>query len=116
MGQNQFHFFLKGIVVLFFSMVFIGVGESLLWAGEKEDLAAMQKALNQEVLDKPFNPGDKAAVEAYLENAIKKGVKPIETKPQGWSPGWTCNNLVYSYRAYRNCRYYHRYHGRYYPY
>jgi len=116
MGKVPSHFFLKGILGLLFSMGCIGLGGSLLWAGEKEDLAAMQKALNQEILDKPFNPGDKAAVDAYLEDAIKKGVKPIETKPQGWAPGWTCNNLVYSYRAYRDCRYYHRYHGRYYSY
>ena len=116
MGKEPSHFFLKGILGLLFSMVFMGVGGGLLWAGEKEDMAAMQKALNQEVLDKPFNPGDKAAVDAYLENAIKKGVKPNDTRPQGWAPGWTCNNLVYSYRAYRDCRYYHRYHGRYYRY
>jgi hypothetical protein len=116
MGKEPSHFFLKGILGLLFSMVFMGVGGGLLWAGEKEDMAAMQKALNQEVLDRPFNPGDKAAVDAYLENAIKKGVKPNDTRPQGWAPGWTCNNLVYSYRAYRDCRYYHRYHGRYYPY
>lgn len=116
MGKEPTHFFLKGILGLFLSMVFIGAGGSPLWAGEKEDMEAMQKALNQEVLDKPFNPGDKAKVDAYLEESIKKGVKPIETKPQGWAPGWTCNNLVYSYRAYRDCMYYHRYYGSYYPY
>ncbi len=116
MGKGHIYLSLKRILGLFLVVAFIGVGGSLLWAGEKEDMEAMQRALNQQVLDKPFNPGDKAAVEAYLEDAIKKGVKPIETRPQGWAPGWTCNNLVYSYRAYRDCRYYHRYHGRYYPY
>lgn len=116
MGKEPTHFFLKGILVLFLGVIFIGAGGSPLWAGDKEDMEAMQKALNQEVLDKPFNPGDKAKVDAYLEDSIKKGVKPNETKPQGWAPGWTCNNLVYSYRAYRDCRYYHRYHGSYYPY
>ena len=109
-------FFLKGILGLLMSMVVLSAGGSPLWAGEKEDMEAMQKALNQEVLDKPFNPGDKAKVDAYLEESIKKGLKPNGTKPQGWAPGWTCNNLVYSYRAYRDCRYYHRYHGHYYPY
>ena len=116
MGKEPSHLFRKGIIGLFLVVVIMGLGGGLLWAGEKEDMAAMQKALNQEVLDRPFNPGDKAAVDAYLENAIKKGVKPNDTRPQGWAPGWTCNNLVYSYRAYRDCRYYHRYHGRYYPY
>lgn len=116
MGKEQSHFFLSGILILFLSMVFIGVGGSLLWAGEKEDMEAMQKALNQQVLDKPFYPGDKAAVDAYLDEAIKKGVKPIDDKPQGWAPGWTCNNLMYSFGAYRNCLHYYRYYGHYYPY
>ena len=116
MGEKLSHFFLKGILGLVLGVVFLGTGENSLWAGEKEDMEAMQKALNQEVLDKPFYPGDKAAVDKYLDEAIKKGVKPNETKPPGWAPGWTCNNLVYSYNAYRNCMYYYRYHGRYYPY
>jgi len=116
MGKESSHFFLKGILGLVLSMVFIGAGGSLLWAGEKEDMEAMQKALNQEVLNRPFTPGDKAAVDAYLEDAIKKGVKPIETRPSGWAPGWTCNNLIYSIGAYRNCMYYYRYYGHYYPY
>lgn len=106
----------KGIFGFFLSLAVIGMHESPLWAGEKEDMEAMQKALNQQVLDKPFYPGDKAAVDAYLDEAIKKGVKPVETPPPGWAPGWTCNNLTYSFNAYRNCMHYYRYHGRYYPY
>lgn len=116
MGNKHSQLVLKGIFCLFLGIVIMGMSESLLWAGEKEDMEAMQKALNQEVLDKPFYPGDKAAVDAYLDQAIKKGVKPIETPPQGWAPGWTCNNLTYSFSAYRNCMHYYRYHGRYYPY
>jgi len=108
--------FFKKTLVLFFVMSVMVLAGSSLWAGEKEDMEAMQRALNQEVLDKPFYPGDKAAVDAYLEDAIIKGVKPNETPPPGWAPGWTCNNLTYSFNAYRNCMYYYRYHGRYYPY
>lgn len=83
---------------------------------EKEEMAAMQKALNQKVLDRPFNPGDRAAVDAYLEESFKKGVLPKEVRPEGWRPGYTCDNLRYSLYQYRDCRYYHRYYGRYYPY
>ncbi|MEZ4277805.1 MAG: hypothetical protein R3B95_21445 [Nitrospirales bacterium] len=40
------------------------MGENPLRAREKEDMEATQKALNQEILDKPFNPGDQAVVDA----------------------------------------------------
>ena len=83
---------------------------------EKEDMAAMQRALNQKVLERPFNPGDQAAVNAYLEEALKKGVIPSEVRPKNWRPGYTCDNLRYSLYQYRDCLYYYRYHGRYYPY
>ena len=116
MCQKRSHLFFNTSVGLIFGLMFLVIAVSPVWAGEKEDLEAMQKALNQEILDKPFYPGDKAAVDAYLEEAIKKGVKPIEDKPAGWAPGWTCNNLMYSFNAYRNCMHYYRYHGRYYPY
>ena len=83
---------------------------------EKEEMEAMQKALNQKVLDRPFNPGDQAAVNAYLEDALKKGIIPSEVRPNGWRRGYTCDNLRSSLSQYRDCLYYHRYHGRYYPY
>jgi len=88
---------------------------SMLQAGEKEDMEAMQKQLNKNVMERPFNPGDKASIEAYLEEAIKKGMPPPQAQPPAnWQPGWTCNNLMYSYIEYRNCLHYHRYYGRYY--
>jgi hypothetical protein len=86
-------------------------------AGEKEDMAAMQKQLNQSVLERPFNPGDKATIDAYLEQALKKGTPPPQQQPPAnWQPGWTCNNLMYSFSQYRNCLHYHQYYGRYYGY
>ena len=89
----------------------------VLQAGEKEDMEAMQKQLNQSVMERPFNPGDKAAIDAYLADAIKKGMPPPQQQPpQNWQPGWTCNNLMGSYYQYRNCLHYYRYHGHYYGY
>ncbi len=116
MPANLNHGFTKILWNMSFIVLVMALSLTLAWAGEKEDMEAMQKALNQQVLDKPFYPGDKAAVDAYLDEAIKKGVKPVEQKPPGWAPGWTCNNLMYSFGAYRNCMHYYRYHGRYYPY
>lgn len=89
----------------------------LLQAGEKEDMEAMQNQLNQNVLDRPFNPGDKASIMAYLEQALQKGTLPPQLHPPtGWQPGWTCSNLMYSYGQYRNCLHYHQYYGHYYGY
>ncbi|WP_455379685.1 hypothetical protein [Petrachloros mirabilis] len=86
-------------------------------AGEKEDMEEMQKQLNKNVLERPFNPGDKASIDAYLEEAIKKNTPPPQQQPpMNWQPGWTCNNLMYSYYQYRNCLHYYRYYGHYYGY
>lgn len=104
-----------GIVAcaLSFTIGMVGV----LWAGEKEDMEALQKQLNKNVLEKPFNPGDAAALDAYLQQAIKNNTPPPQTQPpSGWQPGWTCNNLMYSFYQYRNCLHYYRYYGYYYPY
>ena len=116
MSTNLFHRFQTIMCQMAVFIILLAFSFNPAWGGEKEDMEAMQKALNQEVLDKPFYPGDKAAVDAYLDEVIKKGVKPVETKPKGWKQGFTCNNLMYSFTAYRNCMHYYRYHGRYYPY
>lgn len=89
----------------------------VLQAGEKEEMEAMQKQLNQVVLDRPFNLGDRAAIDAYLQQAIKNNTPPPQTQPPvTWQPGWTCGNLMYSYYQYRNCLHYHQYYGYYYRY
>ena len=88
----------------------------VLQAGEKEDMEAMQKQLNQKVMERPFNPGDKAEIDAYLLQALKNGTLPPQQQPPNWQPGWTCNNLMSSYYQYRNCLHYHRYYGHYYGY
>jgi hypothetical protein len=60
----------------------------------EEDLEAMQRALNKEVLDRPFNPGDKAAVDKYVEDALSKNEIPKEYTGKDWKQGYTCDNLV----------------------
>lgn len=100
-----------GMVALLLSM------SGFLQAGEKEDMEAMQKKLNQNVFERPFNPGDKASIDAYLEQALQKGTVPPQVMPPAsWQPGWTCNNLMNSYDQYRNCLHYHQYYGHYYGY
>ena len=83
-------------------------------AGEEEDMAAMQRALNAEVMARDFDPGDVKRADAYIEEAMKKGIKPEAAAPSFWRPGYTCVDARrYSYAAYRNCRYHYRYYGRY---
>ena len=99
---------------LFVVLVPLGVGSVL--ASEEEDLEAMQRALNKEVLDRPFNPGDQAAVDKYVEDALSKNEIPKEYTGKDWKQGYTCNNLMGSLFRYRNCLHYYRHYGRYYPY
>lgn len=85
------------------------------FASEEDELAEMQKQLNQEVMSKPFSTAELAEIDAYIERSLEKNVKPEQQKaPSYWRPGYTCANITgYGWRAYRNCLYYHRYHGRY---
>jgi hypothetical protein len=77
----------------------------------------MQRKLNEQVINTPFNPGDIKKAEVYAETAKKEGVVPVARPPAYWLPGWTCGNLIayqyYYYGDYRNCIYYHYYYGRY---
>lgn len=86
------------------------------FAGDEEDMAAMQRQLNKEVMEKPFSAGDMAKIDAYVEASMKKDIKPLEKPPASWNwqPGYTCNSIYgYGWQAYRDCVYYHRYYGRY---
>jgi hypothetical protein len=79
-----------------------------------ENMAEMQKKLNAEVMEKPFTVADQAKVDAYINEAMQKNLKPKQQAPQHWSPGYTCQDLWrYSYNEYRDCAYYYRYYGRY---
>lgn len=80
------------------------------------DAERMQQQLNQETLNRPFSTADEKELNSYLEDAKKKNIKPVQTAPSFWRPGYTCGSILglgYSYRHYRNCRYHHYYYGRY---
>ncbi len=53
----------------------------------------MQRALNQQVMAAPFNPGDVKKAQGYAEQAKKEGVLPVPQAPGYWQPGWTCGSL-----------------------
>ncbi|MFV2059901.1 MAG: hypothetical protein ACC653_04400 [Gammaproteobacteria bacterium] len=87
------------------------------FATEEEDLAEMQKQLNAETMNKPFLAEQPDKVDAYIKEAMKKNLKPPEYEGTNWRRGYTCRDLLrYNWNEYRNCSYYYRYHGRYYPY
>lgn len=79
------------------------------------ELQAMQQQLNAEVMEKPFSVEDEAKIDKYIKEAMEKDLKPeVNKAPSYWKPGYTCANIYsYGWSAYRNCRYYHRYHGYY---
>ncbi len=89
---------------------------SLVQADEQADaIAEMQRKLNAEVMEKPFSVEDEKKIDAYVKEAMAKDLKPeVQKAPSYWRPGYTCANIYsHGWRAYRNCRYYHRYYGRY---
>ncbi len=85
------------------------------FANEEEEMAAMQRQLNAEVMEKPFSAADEAKVSAFMKDAMAKDLKPeVRKAPNYWRPGYTCANIYsYGWSAYRNCRYYRHYYGRY---
>ena len=86
-----------------------------LFANEEDEMAAMQRKLNAEVMEQPFLAEEPEKVNAYIKDALKKKLVPPPYSGTYWRPGYTCRNLLrYSWKEYRNCKYYHRYYGRYY--
>jgi len=87
-------------------------------ASEQEDeMARMQKQMNQDVMSQEFLAEEPAKVDAYIKEAMEKKLKPLEYTGTHWRAGYTCHDLLrWSWYEYRDCRYYHRYYGRYYPY
>lgn len=99
------------------SVVFTLSGTVSAFATEEDDLAEMQKQMNTEVLNKPFLAEQPDKVEAYIKEAMKKNIKPPEYTGTYWRQGYTCHDLLrWSWHEYRNCSYYYRYNGYYYPY
>lgn len=104
----------KILRLLLLSSVFLFT--SMVTAGEQEDMAAMQKQLNAEVMSAPFDAGDPAKIDAYIKEAMANDIKPVTRAPSYWQPGYTCNYIRqyrYNYTNYRNCLYHRRYTGRY---
>jgi len=100
-------------------VIFLLSGLTQAWAAnaDDEEMARMQRKLNQEVMDKPFFAEDQAKVDAYIKEATKSNIKPLEYTGPNWRPGYTCHDMLrYSWLEYRNCSYYYHYYGRYYPY
>lgn len=86
-------------------------------ADESEDdaLAKAQAQMNAEVLSKPFLAEKPEEVDAYIKSMLEKKVEPPEYQGNYWRSGYTCRDLLrYNWTQYRNCKYYYRYHGRYY--
>ena len=97
--------------------MFIVISLGVYASDEEDEMARYQKQLNEEVMSKEFLAEQPEKVEAYIKEAMKKDLKPPEYTGTHWRRGYTCRDLLrFSWREYRDCRYYHRYHGRYYPY
>ncbi|WP_455375304.1 hypothetical protein [Kaarinaea lacus] len=100
---------------LFFAILLVTTTSAV--ASEQDDLEKMQQQLNQEVMSQEFLAEQPEKVEAYIKEAMEKNLKPEEYVGTHWRRGYTCRDLLrYSWQEYRNCQYYYRYHGRYYPY
>lgn len=97
----------------------ITIGNQSLFAApqesEEDALAKAQAQMNAEVLSKPFLAEKPEEVDAYIKSMLEKKEKPPEYQGTYWRPGYTCRDLLrYNWTQYRNCKYYYRYHGRYY--
>lgn len=91
----------------------------LLWVNSvfAESAEDIQRRLNEEVLQKPFNVETEANLNAYIEEATKRGTPPKSEPSRYWRRGYTCADLRrYSWTDYRDCTYYYRYYGYYWPY
>lgn len=110
--SSSFKFFSRTIFVVLFALISSAFAQE---ETEEEALARAQAQMNAEVLSKPFLAERPKEVDAYIEGMLKNKVKPPEYQGTYWRPGYTCRDLLrYNWTQYRNCRYYYRYHGRYY--
>jgi hypothetical protein len=111
--KSTYHSILVIVLVGLASITFSS--HALQDSAEDEELARMQAQLNAEVMSRPFLAEKPKEVDAYIKSMLEKKVKPPEYVGSHWRTGYTCRDLLrYNWTQYRNCRYYHRYHGRYY--
>ena len=91
--------------------------QALAQTAQDAELARVQQQLNQEVMEKPFHAEDPQKVDAFIKEASKNHIKPLEYSGPHWRAGYTCHDMLrYSWIEYRDCSYYHHYYGRYYRY
>jgi hypothetical protein len=65
--------------------------------------------------DKSFDASRESEVQAYIKQQIAAGVPPRSSSPH-WKKGYTCQDLLrHDWVEYRECRYYYKVNGRYYP-
>lgn len=84
---------------------------------QADERAEIQKQLNEQVLGKSFNVENDANLDAYIQEATKRGTPPRTEPSKYWRKGYTCADLRrYSWTDYRDCSYYHSYYGYYWPY
>lgn len=106
--------------LIIFGLVFlqavIGIQSVIATEESEEDaLAKAQAQMNVEVLSKPFLAERPKEVDAYIKSMLEKKVQPSEYQGTYWRRGYTCRDLLrHNWTQYRNCKYYYRYHGRYY--
>ena len=116
--KNNTNYFLQFLpsTIKFFSFTLL-VFSTFSFANDSDDdaLARAQAQMNAEVLSKPFLAEKPEEVDAYIKSMLEKKVKPPEYQGSYWRPGYTCRDLLrHNWAQYRNCKYYYRYHGRYY--
>ena len=110
--SSSFKIFNQIILVVLFSLISSAFAQQ---ETEEDALARAQAQMNAEVLSKPFLAERPKEVDSYIEGMLKNNVKPPEYQGTYWRQGYTCRDLLrYDWTQYRNCRYYYRYHGRYY--
>ena len=57
------------------------------FAADKEEMKRMQQQLNQEVMAKEFFAEEPEKVDAYIKEAMKKDLKPVEYEGTNWRRG-----------------------------
>ena len=58
-------------------------GFTQVWAGDAE-MERMQRQLNKETMDKPFFAEEPEKVDAYIKEASKNRIKPLEYTGKHW--------------------------------
>lgn len=108
-------YLLSAVVAIGFCITAVQANEDTEAQKRKEAMAEMQRRLNAEVMEKPFSVEAEGKIDAYIKEAMAKDLKPaVKEAPSFWRPGYTCRDIYHhGWNYYRNCRYYHRYHGRY---